>query len=560
MPASLRASLRPSGRRLAACLLAASLAVPAYARDARPCGTIVIPSGLGQTDPTSVTGLNPLIGSSLFNAEISNILYRPLIWIDADHRIDPRLSIASRIDVSDDGLTFHVTIGPWNWSDGQPVGADDVSYGFELIKRLGKTWAGYGQADMPDIVASLTVTGPKAFDVRLTHRVGRQAFILNGLFQLYALPRHAWRGASTDALWRTQTDPAFFKVVDGPYTVEKFALGRYLTLAANLAYSGPKPTVAHIVVDFLEGTDELRALQSGEIDASNIPYPVWDAAIHLPGFRMVRPRPPYAFQYLGPNLQNPAVGFFRDVRVRQAIADAIDDKQIIDLVYHGSAIEVHGPIPPDPPSGLSADARAGRWPVSYDPARARALLDQAGWAPGPDGVRTRDGQRLAFTVLVPSGRDAEALRAQVIQRNLSAVGVRMRIDELTFTQMLPIVYGPKDGWDAFILGWTYPPWPEGYSLFGTGGINNNGGYSNPRMDVLANALNTSDSLDAVHEFGDYAAEQSPVIVLPLPVRVMLARDGISGLNEALTPIGLWAPEFLRLAGPLACHAEVRHAS
>ena len=79
-------------------------------------------------------------------------------------------------------------------------------------------------------------------------------------------------------MWRRQSDPAFFQVVSGPYRVSRFELARYLTLEANPAYSGPAPHVARIVVNFLEGTSELRALQSGEADATSLPFAVWDAA------------------------------------------------------------------------------------------------------------------------------------------------------------------------------------------------------------------------------------------------------------------------------------------
>ena len=546
----------------AACRVAialAALAVPA--RAAPPCGTIVIPVGIGQGNPNAVTGLNPMIGSSLYNTEIQNVIYRPLIWVAADGTIDWRLSVAQSIDVSADGLTYHIAMKPWLWSDGVPITADDVAYNLELIRAMGDTYAGKGTADMPDIIAKLTVTGPLSLDVTLTHKVSRNGFTLNGLAQLVPLPRHAWGKTPVDEMWRRQTDLGFFQVVSGPYRVTKFAIGRFLVMQANPAYSGsPEPHVEKIVDNFLEGVAPLQAMQGGEIDASNIPYSVWGPATALPGFHAVSPDPAFGYYYLALNYVNPSVSFFRDVRVRQAMADAIDQKQIVSLVYHGHAQVNYSPTAPALAGLLSPADKAGRWPVGYDPARARALLDAAGWRPGPDGVRVKDGKRLSFGLLISSGQDQTTEENEVIQRDFAAVGIEMKVSELTFPQLLSIAYGPSDGWQAFYIGTSGTAWPDPLPQFGTGGTENREHYSDPAMDALGKRIDLEDGPAAAQQYNDFSAEQQPVIFLPRNTDVMLARDGISGFRAMLNPSGLWAPEFLRLSGPMACHAEAHRAS
>ena len=549
--------MRGLGR--AVCALATIAALASPARAAPPCGTVVIPGGLGITPPQPVTGINPIIGSSEYSAEIENIIYRPLIWVAADGSIDTQLSIAQSIDVSPDGLTYHVTMKPWVWSDGVPITADDVAYDLELIRTEGDIYSGKGQAGMPDIIATLTVTGPRAFDVVLTHKVGRQGFILNGLAQLEPLPRHAWGKTTIDEMWRRQTDPSFFKVVDGPYRVTRYAVGRYLVLRPNAAYSGDqKPQVDKIVVDFLEGVDPLRALQAGEADAIDVPPTVWRPATRLPGFRTVSPHPGYSFGYVGLNLKNPAVGFFRDVRVRQAIADALDQKLVISLVLHGKGIPMYSPT--TLPQFMSPAARAGNWPVGYDPAKSRALLEAAGWKLGPDGVRVKDGKRMSFDFLLPSGSDAVVQEVEIAQQNLAAVGIQVNVSELTFTQLFALIYGPANGWQSYAAGWSQSPWPDILPLFGTGGGENKVGYSDPHMDALGKRIDLEDGPDAAQEFTDYAAEQQPVIFIAKPITTLLVRDGVEGLRNMLFPTGNWAPEFLHLSGPLACHAEAHRAS
>jgi peptide/nickel transport system substrate-binding protein len=553
--------MRTRASRPSAALLAAVIAFGSAPGVCAPCGTVVLPTALGAGSPSAVTGLHPLIGSSLVNQEVNAILYRPLLWVGRNADVDWRLSVASKVDVSDDGLTWSVTLGDWSWSDGAPITADDVAYCLELVRAQGDTWSGKGNADMPDIIRSLTVTGDKTFDVRLTHKTSRQGFLLDGLSLLVPLPRHAWGAATTDEMWRRQTDLSFFDVVSGPYKVSRIELGRYLVLEPNEAYSGAaKPQVERIVLTFEQGTSVLRSLEAGDIDAGNILLTVWDAAIALPDLARVEPPQTYSFNYLGLNLQNDDVAFFRDVAVRQALADAIDVDRVVTLAYHGQGRVMRGPVPPELSELLSDEARAGRYPVAYDPAKAMALLDAAGWIAGPDGVRAKEGRRLSFSMIEPAGESAQVEVDQIVQRDFASVGVEMRITVLSFTQMLPVIYGPKSGWEAYHLSWFYGPWPDGQPFFGTGGENNRGGYSDPRMDEIVKRLQEDDGPGTSRIYQDYVAEQQPVVFLPSPKVVMLVRPGVEGLDDMLYPNGYWAPEFLHLSGDRACGQDARKPS
>lgn len=554
--------LHPKGCRplrfLAALLLLAGPVQPASAE--MPCGTVVVPPGLGIGSPAAVTGLNPYIGSSSYSQMIGQVLYRPLLTIGPDHKIDPALSIADRIDVIGGGTGFHITLKHWAWSDGEPVTADDVLYCLEILRALGDTWVNVGLAGIPKIITDLHVNGPYEFTITLASKVNPEGFILNGLGLLAPLPRHAWGKATTDEMWQRQTDPAFFNVVDGPYRLGRYDLGRYLTLDANPAYSGPPPHVAHVVVNFLEGTNGLRALQSGEADAANLEFAVWDAAVKLPGFHLVRLPPPASFVYIEFNFRNPATSGFGDVRVRQAVADAINQKLIIDLVFRGNGSEGRGMLPLQPAGMLSPAARAGRFPTGYDPQRAAALLDDAGWLAGPDGIRQKDGRRLGFTLLTSVSAQQHVEVLQVVQQNLAAVGIDMRISEITFGQIVAAITGDPLGWEAITLNWTLNPYIEGQTMFGTGGVNNNMGYSDAETDRLAAAVNTEPGDAASFALQDHIAEQQPVIFLPEPSYVVLVRDGLEGVEQFVNPMNSWQPEYLRLAGPMACAKEAHAAN
>ena len=104
---------------------------------ALPCGTLVIPSAIGQGAPDAVTSLNPLIGPSTYNQQSALLLYRPLIWVGQDGEPDPARSLAQSVTADAGNTRFTLTLKPWRWSDDTPVTSDDVLYAWSLITELG---------------------------------------------------------------------------------------------------------------------------------------------------------------------------------------------------------------------------------------------------------------------------------------------------------------------------------------------------------------------------------------------------------------------------------------
>jgi peptide/nickel transport system substrate-binding protein len=98
--------------------------------------------------------------------------------------------------------------------------------------------------------------------------------------------------------------------------------------------------------------------------------------------------------------------------------------------------------------------QAGHYPVSYDPAKSRELLKQAGYTPGPDGIMQKNGQRLSFTLLMLSGDEHIEQMIVELQAELRAVGIQAKIREIEFNQMLSLLDTPGPGWEAAGLAMT----------------------------------------------------------------------------------------------------------
>ena len=528
-----------------AALLAMTLIGTAHADQKGDCGTIVLPTGIGVGTGADVTSINPLLVDSSYNAEMASMMYQDLLWINRFDEIDWSRSVASAVTSPDQGTTYDVTLRPWHWSDGVQVTTADVAYTFKLMKQLGPLLPGYGEGGMPDIVKSLNIISPTEFQVVLTHQVNPTWFIFDGLGQLSPLPEHSWGRYTLDEIWQQQSSPAFFSVVDGPLKAERLDIGRDIVLVPNPAFEGAKMHFDRLVFNFLE-TDGavLQAFQSGDIDAADAPLAVWDAVQSAPGQYIVKLPVEAVYDYAAINFQNPNVAFFKDVRVRDAMADAIDQAQIVRLAYHGFGVQIHGPLPPTPSQFLAPNMAAGHYPVSFNPAESLQLLKDAGYARGPDGIMQKDGKRLSFVDLDTIGSASAEQETLLIQSDLRKVGIEMRVREIEFNQMLALLNSGGAGWDFAILATEPAYYPSGEGSFKTGAFENAGHYSDPVMDRLIDESINKPGLQALFTYENYTSAQQPVLFLPRDTIPVLVNNRLHGIADFVNPYGWYSPEQL----------------
>ncbi|MCU4160122.1 peptide ABC transporter substrate-binding protein [Acidiphilium sp. AL] len=539
-----------------AALAALATARPGFAAAPLACGTVIVPPGVGLgTPPASVTSLNTFVLSSAYNQEAAGLLYYGLLWVNRDHKIDFSRSLATKIGVSKDDTTFTVSMKPWTWSDGRPVTTKDVQFTYDLIKKLGTAYIPYGSGGIPMLIKHFRVLGPEQFQIVLKHPVNPNWFEITGLSQFIPYPAHSWGKYTVNQMWRRQSDPSFFKVIDGPYRIVSFKMGRHITFGPNPTYQGHKSRIRRFIMKFLHSSGaEILGMRTGTLDVSNLPFSLWQAGHRLKNVRMMEVTPNFGFQMIQLNYKNPSVSFFRDLRVRQAIADAINQEQAIRVLYHNTVKPQYGPVPVDPPTFLSPSARAGKYPVGYDPAKARQLLDAAGWKVGPDGIREKNGRKLEFTNVIPSGGATATLWTELWQQNLRAVGIQMDIRQVTFNQLIAMTYKPLE-WQAMSYGWSLGSYPSDGPQFRSNGNYNQMGYDDPKMDRLLAAVTTTPGNQALYKYEDYASEQQPVIFQNNTGVVLLARDGLRGIRKTFSPTGSWSPQYLHWTTP-HCGAQL----
>jgi peptide/nickel transport system substrate-binding protein len=219
------------------------------------------------------------------------------------------------------------------------------------------------------------------------------------------------------------------------------------------------------------------------------------------------------------NLDNPNVPFFQETEVRQALLYALDREALIQDVAAGQGIIAHSPILPD---NWAFNPDVTRYP--YDPARARALLEQAGWVDtNGDGIREKDGVPLQFVLHTNDDATRSALIARIAEY-WAQVGVLADATPVTFAGLVNDLLAPRT-FEAVLIGWETPGDPDPYPLWHstqvTGAGQNYSGWQNEQADrVMEQAraeLDESARKELYGEFQQIFSAEVPALLLYYPV-------------------------------------------
>ncbi|NKC33798.1 peptide ABC transporter substrate-binding protein [Falsiroseomonas selenitidurans] len=410
-------------------LLAVPIGVPAAAQPARESLSI----GITQYPAT----FHPNFEAMAAKSYIAGFTRRPLTARDPDWNLAclgcttvPSLEngLAVRETTADGKAGLRVTWQlreGWAWADGTPVTAEDLLFAWQAGRDFE---TGFGGAEFYRHAYEAIVEDPR----RITLRFDRVTFDYAASGDWVPLParleRPRWeadrRAYRTRSAYETETaNPALW---NGPYRVGAVAPGSGVTLERNPHWPGPAPAFGRIAIRTVENTAALEAqLLAGQIDmvAGELGLPL-DQVVALERRAASRFRfaykPGLIYEHLAPNLDSPILA---DRRLRQALIQATDRAQIVARLFGGRQPVAHSNI--NPLDGMHDDG-VRQWP--HDPAAARALLEEAGWRPGPDGIRRNAaGERLVLELMTTAGNRSREAVQQVLQGQWRQVGIEARI-------------------------------------------------------------------------------------------------------------------------------------
>jgi peptide/nickel transport system substrate-binding protein len=478
-------------------------------------------------EPSSLISM--IAGESASSAVTASIFNR---LIKYDKNLDLEGELASSWQVSDDQKTIIFKLKPnLKWADGKPLTSADVLWTWQAITddKNGSPYASDFQlvkkAEAPD-ANTFSVTYSEPFAPALDSWSGLQI-----------LPKHLLEGQDlhTTAFARKPIGSSY-------YQLDSWNSGENLKLSRNQSsVLGPANINALITRIIPDKSAQFLELMAGNIDSMGLDPVQYSRTVPA------RPRLTHTlnlykelgsgYTYLGFNLKHKP---FDDVRVRKAINYAIDKQEIIDGVYLGLGINIASPYKP-----------GTRWsnpnlqPYPYDPAKAKALLKEAGFIDANnDGILERDGKPFSFEIITNQNKEREN-SAVLIQRRLKEVGIEVKIRAIEWASFISRFIKTGD-FDVVCLGWGLGLDPDQYSIWHSsqqGGDKFNFiNYSNPKVDALLEQgrteLNPDKRQKIYHEFAKVLLEDSPIVYLSAGYGLSAYHKRVKGIADPVPPAGV----------------------
>ncbi|WP_165444024.1 ABC transporter substrate-binding protein [Lachnoclostridium sp. Marseille-P6806] len=425
---------------------------------------------------SALSTINPLNIDVTFMAQYAqSLMFLPLAALDADANWEEMLAESITTDNNTD---FTVTLRDVKWSDGEQVTADDViwtmlrisspevanpSFDFSSFKGFdenGQSPSGAEEIEGIEKIDDRTVVFHAAYPLSLV------SFINNICTWIPILPSHVLAEIPAEELstssWFNQPT-----VVDGPYFLDDYDAAHYISYHANKDYSLGAPSIDRLNIRIVGASELLAGLKSGEIDVvlpniGIIPDSDLASAEALENVN-VSYAAPVTNQMTFINTRK-----LPDARVRQAIVYAIDRETLVSGLLSG-----HGEVGEGFVSSASPYYDDSIEGFSYDPEKAKALLEEAGW-----------DSSAVLEYYVWSGDDAMVKGSQIVQQYLGAVGIQVNLHTVDLDSLMAVA-GTDDA-DLFTVQYTVTPndyYIDAQYLVDTPDLSWTGGYFSEEVDA-----------------------------------------------------------------------------
>ncbi|MHB8572179.1 MAG: peptide ABC transporter substrate-binding protein [Candidatus Dormibacteria bacterium] len=463
--------------------------------------------------------MNPLLAGNDTANDLDALIFQGLTHTNSDDTIQPVL--AQSWDTTDgQSWVFHLRHGV-KWADGKPFTADDVVFTIQVIQN-----PSYSDPLLSASWKPVSVTKVDDFTVKFDLKAPSGTFLVNT--SLGIIPKHVFSNASTDQVYASPFNSKPFGT--GPFQLAARDRSS-LTLEPNPNFP-TRPYLARMVFKVYRTSDDaVDALRRAEVDAfAGLSPQQVQSVSQLAGIQLVKAQ---TFQYVDLLFnQRDEVPYFQDVKVRQAVAQAVD-RNAVRAVLLGQTVAVDGPLPP------SVFAYRKDVPkFNFDAARARALLDSAGWTlPKGAKVRQKDGKPLSVT-LVSSDAYPYKQVADVITGDLVAVGFQVRATAVPTPRLVAQYLTPRTFMLA-VTAWDNGPDPDLFSVWhstqtGPDGYN----FSAMKKDLIVDqdlelgqkSINRDERLGHYLEMQLELVNQIPAVWLYEPTFTFAVNSRVQGIR------------------------------
>ncbi|MFD6762894.1 ABC transporter substrate-binding protein [Streptomyces roseolus] len=415
--------------------------------------------------------LSPLLG---YGKDGNSKIFDGLLAFDADMKLKPALA-RELPHVSDGGRTYTYTLRDGvTFSDGAPFTAKDVVFTYRTI--LDPKTNNPSRTEL-DALDSVEAVGDDTVVFRLKYPYA--AFAERTVHAI--APEHvaAKQDVNTGAF---TTHP----IGTGPYVLTGWSKGEKLTFKANPKYWNGAPAVKKFTMAIIKD-DDVRAtrLRAGDLDGAILP-PNLAAGFADDKAKRTYTAKTYDHRTVTLPTHNPVAG---DTAVRRALDIAVDRQTMVDKILDGAGKPAYGPVPTDSPWFAQGTERR------HDLAGAQKILDEAGWKPGADGVRAKNGVRASFPLWYLSGDKLRQDHALAYASDARKAGIEIKTQAGTWE-----VIEPRMKTDAVLAGGGSPGDPDFdqylllKSTLAGDGFNNMAWYDNEAVDrALEDGRRTNDA-------------------------------------------------------------------
>lgn len=446
---------------------------------------------VGGTSPEGI--FNPNTYSSTYDFYILELVFDKVLNIKPDGELTTEGGLAKDYKVSDDGLvyTFYLREGI-KWHDGEEVTADDLVWTYNDILQPDYLGRGYTAAYQSIVGAeevkagkAETAEGIKALDKYTVEVTVKEALAatLRDLGYTMIMPKHYYGGMTAEEQANLNREP----LGNGAFKFKKYEVEQFVELEPNKDYWQGAPKLDGIIYKVVANDDELSEIQTGAVDAVNFEGSVdnyelieGDEFSHTELINTMN----NGYSYAGFNFKNPILA---DRNVRQALVYGLDRAGFVQSFFGDKGGYVcHGPI--SPVNWAYPDASKLN-PYDYNPEKSAELLEASGWKMGADGIREKDGKKLAIKWV--SYHDAEwskKITALAVEQ-WKKIGVDLTVDLMDFNSLSALISDPgnADKWDMWNMAWGLGVDPDMSGVFSKDVFppgNNRGFFHNEEMEKL----------------------------------------------------------------------------
>ncbi|XPV68354.1 MAG: peptide-binding protein [Halarcobacter sp.] len=465
---------------------------------------------------SSPSKLNPIIAADSASSNITQWLFNGLLKYDKDGNITTDLASSYKFE-SNTKLIIHIKKNI-RWHDGKKLTADDIIFTYKKI--IDKSVYTSIKSNYNEVKS---VKKLDDYTIEIIYK--KPYFKALVIWMVSIVPKHILENEEDFMTSSFNRKP----IGTGPYKLKEFENNKDIQLLANDDYFEGRPKIDKIDYKFMPDTNTtFLMLKQKKLDLGGLTPLQIDRQIDK-SFRenyKIIERPSFSYDYLGFNLHNKK---FKNPKVREALSLGIDRQEIIDILFFGHGKVCNGPALP---GSFAYNEKVKQ--IVPNKQKAKRLLKEAGYD---------EKNPFSFEIVTNTGNETRINAAQIIQYQLSKIGVNVKIKVMEWQAFLNTVVHPRK-FETILLGWNLALMPDAYPLWHTnsaklGGFNLTG-YSNKEVDKLIEKGSSTVDMNKLSKIYKkifkLITDDNPYLFLYIPNSITVVNSQIKNIKPAFIGI------------------------